>query len=62
MGRYINLSDKVRFGIDDEDEERYETYPVEQLKWTPKQSKKEEKEDIILEEITEENDDEEIIE
>lgn len=58
----LNLSVKVRFGIDDEDEERYETYPVEQLKWTPKQSKKEEKEDIILEEITEENDDEEIIE
>lgn len=58
----LNLSVKVRFGIDDEDEERYETYPVEQLKWTPKQSKKEEIEDIIVEDINEENDYEEIIE
>ncbi|MGN1012408.1 MAG: stage 0 sporulation family protein [Clostridia bacterium] len=58
----LNLSVKVRFGIDDEDEERYETYPVEQLKWTPKQSKKEEREDIIVEDINEENDYEEIIE
>lgn len=33
---------KVRFGFDTEDEERYETYPVTDLKWTPKQNKKEE--------------------
>ncbi len=32
----LNLTVKVRFGLDDEDEERYESYPVEELKWTPK--------------------------
>lgn len=53
----LNLSVKVRFGIDDEDEERYETYPVEQLKWTPKQNKKEEE---TVETI--ENDNSEIVE
>ncbi|MBO5478015.1 MAG: stage 0 sporulation protein [Clostridia bacterium] len=39
----LNLNVKVKFGIDNEEEERYETYPVEELKWTPKQNKKEEK-------------------
>lgn len=43
----LNLTVKVRFGIDDEDEERYETYPVEQLKWTPRQNKKEEETETI---------------
>ncbi len=52
----LNLSVKVRFGIDDEDEERYETYPVEKLKWTPKQNKKEEETETI------ENDNSEIVE
>lgn len=52
----LNLTVKVRFGIDDEDEERYETYPVEQLKWTPKQNKKEEETETI------ENDNSEIVE
>lgn len=42
----LNLTVKIRFGIDDEDEERYETYPVEKIKWTPKQNKKEEIEEI----------------
>lgn len=41
----LGLTVKVRFGIDDEDEERYETYPVDKIKWTPKQPKKEEKQD-----------------
>ena len=52
----LNLSVKVRFGIDDEDEERYETYPVEKLKWTPKQNKKEEETETI------ENDNSDIVE
>lgn len=39
----LNLNVKVKFGIDNEEEERYESYPVEALKWTPKQNKKEEK-------------------
>lgn len=39
----LNLNVKVKFGIDNEEEERYETYPVEELRWTPKQNKKEEK-------------------
>lgn len=52
----LNLTVKVRFGIDDEDEERYETYPVEQLKWTPRQNKKEEETETI------ENDNSEIVE
>lgn len=39
----LNLNVKVKFGIDNEEEERYESYPVEDLKWTPKQNKKEEK-------------------
>ena len=39
----LNLNVKVKFGIDNEEEERYESYPVEELKWTPKQNKKEEK-------------------
>ena len=39
----LNLNVKVKFGIDNEEEERYESYPVENLKWTPKQNKKEEK-------------------
>lgn len=38
----LNLNVKVRFGIDDDDEERYEVYPVDKIKWTPKQSAKEE--------------------
>lgn len=38
----LNLTVKIRFGIDDEDEERYETYSVEKLKWVPKKNKKEE--------------------
>lgn len=38
----LNLTVKVRFGIDDEDEERYETYPVEKIKYIPRQNKKEE--------------------
>ena len=37
---------KVRFNFDSEDEDRYETYPVEKLKWTPKAPKKEEKEEV----------------
>lgn len=45
----LNLNVKVRFGIDDEDEERYETYPVEKIKWMPKQPKKEEKIEIEIE-------------
>jgi len=52
----LGLTVKVRFGIDDEDEERYETYPVEKLKWTPKQNKKEEETETI------ENDNSEIVE
>lgn len=39
----LNLNVKVKFGIDNEDEERYENFSVEDLKWTPKQNKKEEK-------------------
>lgn len=39
----LNLTVKIRFGIDDEDEERYETYPVEKIKMSPKHNKKEEK-------------------
>ena len=39
----LNLTVKVKFGIDDEDEERYETYPVEKIKMSPKHNKKEEK-------------------
>ena len=39
----LNLNVKVKFGIDNEEEERYESYPVEDLKWIPKQNKKEEK-------------------
>ena len=39
----LNLNVKVKFWIDNEEEERYESYPVEELKWTPKQNKKEEK-------------------
>ena len=38
---------KVRFNYDSEDEDRYETYPVSELKWTPKQPKKEEVEDEV---------------
>ena len=53
----LNLNVKVRFGIDDEDEERYETYPVDKIKWMPKQPKKEEKIEIEIE-----TNDEEIIE
>lgn len=51
----LNLKVKVKFGLDDEEEERYETYPVEDLKWTPKNAKKEEKEedDIQEDEIVE---------
>ncbi len=41
----LGLTVKIRFGIDDEDEERYETYPIDKVKWTPKQSKKEEKQE-----------------
>ena len=54
----LGLTVKVRFGIDDEDEERYETYPVDKIKWTPKQPKKEEKQ----EDIDENNENENIIE
>ena len=47
----LNLTVKIRFGIDDEDEERYETYPVEKIKMSPKHNKKEEKlEDIEIDE------------
>lgn len=47
----LNLTVKIRFGIDDEDEERYETYPVEKIKMLPKHNKKEEKlEDIEIDE------------
>ena len=54
----LNLNVKVRFGIDDEEEERYETYPVDKLKWTPKLTKKDD-----VEETDDENyDNEEIIE
>lgn len=52
----LNLTVKVRFGIDDEDEERYETYPVEKLKWAPRQNKKEEETETI------EDDNNEIVE
>jgi cell fate regulator YaaT (PSP1 superfamily) len=51
----LALTVKVRFGIDDEDEERYEVYPVEKIKMTSKQIKKEEQtennesDDIIIE-------------
>ena len=41
----LNLTVKVRFGIDDEDEERYESYPVEDLRWTPKKKATEEKDE-----------------
>ncbi len=41
----LGLTVKIRFGIDDEDEERYETYPIDKVKWTPKQPKKEEKQE-----------------
>lgn len=51
----LNLNVKVKFGIDNEEEERYETYPVDSLKWTPKQNKKEEK-DNTSEENHEDND------
>lgn len=54
----LDLNVKVRFGIDDEEEERYETYPVDKLKWTPKLTKKDD-----VEETDDENyDNEEIIE
>lgn len=47
----LNLTVKIRFGIDDEDEERYETYPVDKIKMSPKHNKKEEKlEDIEIDE------------
>lgn len=36
----LNLRVKVRFGFEDDDEERYETYSVEDIKWTPKSNKK----------------------
>ena len=51
----LNLTVKVRFGFEDEDEERYETYSVEDLKWTPKNVKKEEKDedDEEIEDIVE---------
>lgn len=42
----LNKMVKVRFNFDSEDEDRYETYPVEKLKWTPKAPKKEEKEEV----------------
>lgn len=42
----LNKIVKVRFNFDSEDEDRYETYPVDKLKWTPKAPKKEEKEDV----------------
>ena len=41
----LGLTVKVRFGLDDEDEERYETYLVDQLKWTPKPTKDEDQAD-----------------
>ncbi len=47
----LNLTVKIRFGIDDEEEERYETYPVDKIKMSPKHNKKEEKlEDIEIDE------------
>ena len=42
----LNKIVKVRFNFDSEDEDRYETYHVDKLKWTPKAPKKEEKEDV----------------
>ncbi len=53
----LNLKVKVRFGFEDDDEERYETYPVEEIKWTPKSSKKVEKEIIGEENENEDNTD-----
>lgn len=55
----LNLTVKVKFGIDDEDEERYETYPVEKIKMSPKHNKKEEK---VEDNETDENIVEDIIE
>ena len=55
----LNLTVKIRFGIDDEDEERYETYPVEKIKMSPKHNKKEEK---VEDNETDENIVEDIIE
>ena len=52
----LNKNVKVRFNFDSEDEDRYETYPVEKLKWTPKAPKKEEKEEVT------DNDEDEIVE
>lgn len=47
----LNLTVKIRFGIDDVEEERYETYPVDKIKMSPKHNKKEEKlEDIEIDE------------
>ena len=56
----LNLTVKVRFGFEDEDEERYETYSVEDLKWTPKNVKKEEKDEEN--EADEDNEIEDIVE
>lgn len=47
----LNLTVKVRFGIDNEDEERYETYSAEQLKWTPKQPKREDSKEDASEDV-----------
>ena len=55
----LNLTVKIRFGIDDEEEERYETYPVEKIKMSPKHNKKEEK---VEDNETDENIVEDIIE
>jgi len=40
----LNKIVKVRFNYDSEDEDRYESYPVEKLKWVPKAKDNEEKE------------------
>ena len=49
----LNLNVKVKFGFDSEDEERYETYPVDKIKFTPKQNKNEDKsnEEIVEEDV-----------
>ena len=49
----LNLNVKVKFGFDSEDEERYETYPVDKIKFTPKQNKNDDKsnEEIVEEDV-----------
>ena len=49
----LNLTVKVKFVLDDDGEERYETYPVENLKWIPKNAKKEEREEDVTNDVVE---------